>query len=146
MISIFLSEQARKLYRIPASSICPANISSNSSYRIDIFARLSSNLVLLVNEATLFTRIFSSSIAISDLVSAIDDRHCKEDSSFLFHKGGNRHVIGSVNDMKWMIEVAIEREPSISLIELSSMINRIPFTYLGYDSPDRRQSALSKSS
>jgi len=146
MISIFLSEHARKFYRIPASSICPANISRNASYRVDLFNRLSSNLILLVNEATLFTRVFSSSIAISDLIFAIDDVRCKGDSSFSFHKGGNRHVIGSVNDMKWMIEVSIEREPEISLVELETLINRTPFSYLGYDSPGRRQTALSNPS
>ena len=115
----------------------------NRVWRLEMVMVNDRDFVLIVHYASLYSHLLPAVNRAKFLIALSNILECSP-LEFNFCKDVNRRVMGSMNDMKRMMNVWSNRYDHTNVAEMEKIINRTPFSYINMESPGKRWSRLTR--
>ena len=134
-MNLILSSKAAKKLNKKTYSIEDFSPDLNT-WRIDCVYLVKRSVFIITNEKTLYTRISSYKSGLNGIIQKITSTmQCEVDiNEIRYIKHQNRSIIGSMNDMKRIVE-QIDKYSSNENETYEKIINQTPFKYLSQRTP-----------
>ncbi len=96
-------------------------------------------LFMITNEKTCFTHLISAFVTFEDLVALLEP---KPKSQIQLYRSNNRRIIGTMTEMKYVVEYAFESNPAESVKSIQDDLNNMVYSFTNYESPGKVHKAL----
>jgi uncharacterized protein DUF6933 len=152
MIIRVSAKLGKKIHLAPASCL-PANANPLADWSAHLFTAERVQYLMLTNTAALYSMVMygkgiTDDCRLLDSITSHMGQFMREDGQGLlftrliapstahvsFSKALNRAVTGSINELVWQAKVHLSAQQR-SPYDTSMLLNEVPMSYLGYDTP-----------
>ena len=113
------------------------NDDQTDSWRIDFVLHQNNHYALIVHCATLFCKIVPCGSRSETIIRLADKIGCGP-FDIIFGTNNNRSVIGSLKDMRYLVDALGAKNKTFIVSEIEDFINNTPFSYIGMQTPKIR--------
>lgn len=91
-------------------------------------------IFMVTNEKTCFTHLISTFVSLEDLIALLEP---KSKNEIEICRSNNRRIIGTMTEMKFVVEYAFESIPEASVKSIQDDLNNLVYSYTNYVPPQK---------